>query len=325
MGTEVSKESLSKIRKVALRKVWPQEASDFTPWLEEHLGELGEALGMELEASERESRVGSRSLDIMATDSSGRTVIIENQLQRSDDNHLGRLLIYTAGKDADFIIWIAKDFEDEHLQVLQWLNQQTGPKTQFFGVAIELWKIDNSRPAPFFRVVAAPNDWGKRKVSPSPRYREFRQRLEETLEIAGLPFQSGGKHKNPWLAIYHVDGLHYSIDFRDNIYFSLQLDTGGGQSLEWCQTSFDRLQRDRARIEDRLGELKWTRKWGRKRGRGSKIVSYYPGSFSDQTDSWTEVHKWAINRYRLFREVFEPYRKDLMSSPLSRTAQEPDD
>ncbi|MYF26892.1 MAG: hypothetical protein F4211_06235 [Acidimicrobiia bacterium] len=186
MGTEVSQKSLSKIKKVALRKVWPQEASDFTPWLEEHLGELGEALGIELEASERESRVGSRSLDIMATDSNGRPVIIENQLERSDDDHLGRLLIYAAGKDANVIIWIARDFEDEHWQVLQWLNQRTGTDTQFFGVAIEVWRIDDSRPAPYFKVVVAPNDWRKRNVSRKPRYREFRQRLEEKLKLSPI-------------------------------------------------------------------------------------------------------------------------------------------
>ncbi|MYD05155.1 MAG: DUF4268 domain-containing protein [Acidimicrobiia bacterium] len=324
MGTEVSKESLSKIRKVALRKVWPQEASDFTPWLEEHLGELGEALGIELEASERESRVGSRSLDIMATDSNGRPVIIENQLERSDDDHLGRLLIYAAGKDADFIIWIARDFEDEHWQVLQWLNQRTGTDTQFFGVAIEVWRIDDSRPAPYFKVVVAPNDWRKRNVSRKPRYREFRQRLEEKLKLEpDLPLLPGSNHNKPWLAIYHVDGLNYSIDFRDRIYFSFQLDTRGAPSLEWCRSSFDRIKEDRDGIEDKLGKLEWIREW--QRNRGSAIVSHHTESFSDLTYTWPEVHQWAINRYRLFREVFEPYREELLSSPLSRAAQEQDD
>ena len=104
----MSEESLSKIERVALRKVWPNEASDFTPWLADHITDLGEALGIELETQERESPVGSRSLDIMATDSSGRPVIIENQLTCSDGDHLGRLLIYAAGKDADVVIWLPR-------------------------------------------------------------------------------------------------------------------------------------------------------------------------------------------------------------------------
>ena len=301
--------------------MWPNEASDFTPWLADNLTGLGKALGIELETQERESPVGGRSLDIMATDRSGRAVIIENQLEYSDGDHLGRLLIYAAGKDADVIVWIARDFEDEHWQVLQWLNQRTGIQTKFFGVAIELWTIDDSRPAPYFRVVAAPNDWRKRNVvprSPRKRYREFRERLEEELRLEpDLPLGPGrNPRNNPWLALDHVDGLHYSIDFPDRIYVSFQLKARGDRGLEWCHAAFDRLQGDKDRIEDKLGELEWVRRW--QRTRGSTIISYYPEHFSDLTDSWAEVHRWTIERYRLFREVFEPYRQELLSSPLAR-------
>ena len=321
VGSEVSQRRLSKIRKVALRSMWPNEASDFTPWLADNLTGLGEALGIELETQERESPVGGRSLDIMATDRSGRAVIIENQLEDSDGDHLGRLLIYAAGKDADVIIWIARDFKDEHWQVLQWLNQRTGTQTKFFGVAIELWKIDDSRPAPYFRVVAAPNDWRKRNVVPRSqrkRYSEFRERLEEKLRLEpDLPLGPGrNPRNNPWLALNHVDGLHYSLDFPDRIYVSFQLKARGDRGLEWCHAAFDRLQGDKDRIEDKLGELEWVRRW--QRTRGSTIICYYPEHFSDLTDSWAEVHRWIIQRYRLFREVFEPYRQELLAGPLSR-------
>ena len=316
----MSEQSLSRIEKVALRKVWANEARNFTPWLADHISELGEALGIELETQERESPVGSRSLDIMATDSSGRPVIIENQLAHSDGDHLGRLLIYAAGKDADVIIWVAEDFAEEHWQVLQWLNQRTGTQTKFFGVAVELWKIDNSRPAPYFRVVAAPNEWRKRNVTPRTsrkQYREFRRGLEDQLTSeTGLPFTPGDDHTNPWLAISHTYGLNYSVDFADRIFFSFQLDTRGGQSLEWCQWAFDRLEAEKDAIETALGELQWERRW--QRTRGSTIVSHYPERFPDVADSWTEVYRWVTERYRAFREVFEPYREDLLDSPLSR-------
>ena len=161
-----TEQPLANIESVALREVWPNEASNFTPWLAEHITELGEALGIPLETGETESPVGSRSLDILATDTnSGHPVIIENQLSYSDGDHLSRLLIYAAGKDADVVIWIASEFEEEHWLVLQWLNQRTGTETKFFGVAIEVWRIDGSPAAPYFRVVAAPNDWRKRNVN----------------------------------------------------------------------------------------------------------------------------------------------------------------
>jgi hypothetical protein len=321
----MSEQSLSRIEKVALRKEWPNEASDFTPWLADHIAELGEALGIELETQERESPVGSRSLDIMATDSGGRPVIIENQLTLSDGDHLGRLLIYAAGKDADVIIWVAEDFSEEHWQVLQWLNQRTGAQTKFFGVAVELWKIDSSRPAPYFRVVAAPNEWRKSYVKPRTsrkHYREFRRGLEERLlSETYLPFTPGSDHTKPWLLISRLDGLGYSVDFADRIYVSFQLDTRGrgGQSLEWCHWAFDQLEADNDAIETELGELKWQRRW---RKRGSTIMSHYPERFSDVADSWTEVHRWVTETYRQFREVFEPYREDLLASPLSRIKRE---
>ena len=322
MGSEMGQQSLSRMKRVALRNVWPNEAIHFTPWLADHIAELGEALGIELEMLERESPVRSRSLDIMATDSSGRPVIIENQLTYSDGDHLGRLLIYAAGKDADVIIWIVREFEEEHWQVLQWLNQRTSTQTKFFGVVIEVWRIDDSQPAPYFRVVAAPNDWRKRNIilqPPRKRYREFRRRLEEKLRLEpDLPLEPGSDHNKPWLAISHVEGLNYSVDFPDRIFFSFQLDTRGNQGLEWCHSSFDRLERDKDAIESALGVLEWSRRW--QRDRGSTIVSYYPENFSDLSDSWTEVHSWVVERYRLFREVFEPYRGELLSSSLSNTA-----
>lgn len=313
MGNEAIHGALSRIKRVELRSVWPNEARDFTPWLAKHIGELGEALGIELETQERESPVGSRSLDIMATEANGRPVVIENQLASSDGDHLGRILIYAAGKDADVIVWIARDFEDEHWQVLQWLNQRTDTQTRFFGVAIEVWKIDDSRPAPYFRVVAAPNDWRKRNVvrrTPKRRYREFRQRLEEKLKLeSDLPRGEWNNHNNPWLAIKHEEGLDYSIDFPNLIYFSFQI-TRRGRSLKWCHAAFDRLRQDRDHIESRLGPLEWTRRW--QKSRGSTIVSRYPERYSDLTDSWDDVHSWTIDRYRLFREVFEPYREELL-------------
>ena len=317
--SDVGQPPLSRIKRVALRSVWPSEADHFTRWLADHIAELGESLGIELETQERESSVGKRFLDIMATDSSGRPVIIENQLANSDGDHLGRLLIYAAGKDADVVIWIAKEFEDEHWQVLQWLNQRTDTQTKFFGVVIEVWTIDGSPPAPYFRVVAAPNDWRKRNVVSRPprrRFRRFRERLQEKLRLADLPLGPTSDHTKPWLAIQHLDGLNYSVDFRDRIFFSFQLDTRGNQSLDWCHWAFDRLEEDRSDIESILGDLEWERRW--QRDRGSTIMSYYPEDFSDLTDSWDEVHNWVVERYRLFRQQFEPYRQELLESSLSR-------
>ena len=161
--------NLAKIERVDLREAWPNEARDFTPWLAENIAELGEALGMDLELQETEASVGGYSLDVLATDlNQNRPVIIENQLETTDHDHLGKLLTYAAGYDANVIVWLTKDFRDEHRAALDWLNQRTGEDTQFFGVAVELLKIDNSRLAPHFNLVATPNEWRNRSYKTAP-------------------------------------------------------------------------------------------------------------------------------------------------------------
>ena len=182
---------LATIDKVDLRSVWENEAIDFTPWLGENLTALGEALGLDLELKAQEAPVGGFSLDVLAHEpNTNRPVIIENQLETTDHDHLGKLITYASGYDANVVVWITREFKDEHRQALDWLNQRSGEDTEFFGVVLEVWKIDDSRPAPHFRVVSAPNDWHKSSVkirstgeaSPQQeRYRAFFQKLIDAL------------------------------------------------------------------------------------------------------------------------------------------------
>ena len=311
---------IGRIQRVDLRAAWRREPEDFTVWLFDNISELGEALGMNLEATERESPVRNRSLDILATERpSGRPVIIENQLEISDNDHLARLLIYAAGKDADAVVWIAQEFEDEHWAVLQWLNARSGTDTRFFGVAIEALSIDNSRPAPHFRVVVAPNEWRKRNVGSQrahiramhSKYRDFRMELMEKLsENPSLPAASDADHSNPWLVLRRDEGMGYSVDFRNGFSVSLQLDTRDGVSLEWCHAAYDRLLGDRERIELQLDQLRWERDWQRNRG---SSISVDHGNQLEMLEhpEWGELHVWIAEQYERFLEVFEPYRTEL--------------
>jgi hypothetical protein len=179
-----------KITKLNLREIWPKEASDFTPWLADNISSLGEALGMELELKSKEAAVGDFSLDLLARDlGSGHTVIIENQLTQTDHDHLGKLLTYAAGFSASTVVWIAEIVRDEHRQALEWLNQRTDDETQFFGVAVEVFKIDDSKPAYSFKPVVFPNEWQKSKKrqvnanvsSKGEAYRNYFQSLIDEL------------------------------------------------------------------------------------------------------------------------------------------------
>ncbi len=142
---------LGKLEKVDLRDTWPNEATNFTPWLakQENLKLLGDNIGMDLEWIETEAHVGPFRADILCKDTSNDAfVLIENQLEPTDHIHLGQLMTYAAGLDTVHIIWVAKTFNDEHRAALDWLNRITMEGFHFFGVEIELWKIGESLPAP---------------------------------------------------------------------------------------------------------------------------------------------------------------------------------
>ncbi len=167
---------LGKLERVEPRTIWPNEANDFTPWLADNLDLLGEELGLDLEFDETESSVGDFSVDITAK-VSGRNavVIIENQLAATDHTHLGQLLTYASGKDADIVIWISPEFRDEHRQAIDWLNRRTDDSLEFYGVAINVKKIGKSLPAPKFSTVISPKTWNavhaekKTKAEDQPR------------------------------------------------------------------------------------------------------------------------------------------------------------
>jgi hypothetical protein len=156
MGTD-----LGILKKVIIRKKWPDEASDFTPWLarEENIEMLSLALGLELQVENIEVSVGPYSADILAKDAgTDRYVVIENQLKRTNHDHLGKLITYGSVLDASAVVWIASEFTEEHKKALDWLNDYTSDEISFYGVILELWQIDDSKPAVRFNVISKPAD-----------------------------------------------------------------------------------------------------------------------------------------------------------------------
>ena len=129
---------------------------------------LGEALGMELEVEAAlEHWVGSFRADILArsTEEADHRVLVENQFGRTDHKHLGQILTYLAGiEGAKTIVWIAETIAPDHRAAIDWLNSNTADEFSFFAIEIELWRIDNSSPAPRFNVIASPNHWTKKRA-----------------------------------------------------------------------------------------------------------------------------------------------------------------
>lgn len=154
---------LSKLEWVDPREAWKHEAQDFTPWLARNLGRLAEVLGIELEREGSEVYVGPYRADIVATDPrDGSRVLIENQLEDADLQHLGQLLAYLAGLEAKVVVWIAKDFDEPNLSAIRWLNDHTDDQYAFFAIRVRLARIGKSPLAPVFEVRQRPNNWDRR-------------------------------------------------------------------------------------------------------------------------------------------------------------------
>lgn len=155
---------LGKLEKGDLRAIWLHEAHDFTNWLsiESNLNQLGDEIGIDIKLIKTEADIGRYYVDILAEEeNTGKKIIIENQLEMTDHDHLGKIITYASGYDANIIIWIVKEVRDEHKQAIDWLNEHTDEKINFFAVKMELWKINDSPYAPKFQIISKPNNWAK--------------------------------------------------------------------------------------------------------------------------------------------------------------------
>ena len=133
-----------RIEKVPLRAVRLGEAADFTTWLEKNVEVLNDALEISLVSAEREQAAGAFSVDLLAEDANGHTVVIENQLGRSDHDHLGKLITYLSNFDAPTGIWIVGDPRPEHVTAMAWLNEGAA---DFYLLKADAIQIDGPPPA----------------------------------------------------------------------------------------------------------------------------------------------------------------------------------
>ena len=156
---------IGKLESVDVRKLWVHEQYDFSAWLakEANLSILVETLGISFTDVETEKFVGSYRCDIVAKDDNNKDkiVIIENQLERSDHDHLGKIITYASGLDASTIIWIVTNARTEHKSAIEWLNNNTISNITFFLIELKAYRIGDSLPAPKFEIAEMPNDFVK--------------------------------------------------------------------------------------------------------------------------------------------------------------------
>jgi len=320
--------NLGKLEKVNLRAAWNNEAGDFTPWLgeEENITLLGDAIGIELEVEAQEKAVGPFSADILCKDTvNDHWVLIENQLEKTDHTHLGQLMTYAAGLDAVTIVWIAGKFTDEHRAAIDWINDITEEGINFFGLEIELWKIDNSPVAPKFNIVCKPNDWSKsvkttaRKTELSDTKKlhlEYWTELGKYLEDNHSFIKCRTPRPQHWMN-FAIGRTHFKITARVNT----QKKEIGAYLCVYGEdkVAYYHLLREnyKERVEKKTGmELDWRELPNAKE---SHVETYLKAEPTDKS-KWSEQHLWLKNTIEELHKIFSPIIKELDASEYQENA-----
>ncbi len=295
-----------------LRMVWPHEALNFTPWLskEENLNVLADAVGLEITLDETESSVGDFSVDIFACETgTDRKIIIENQLEETNHDHLGKLITYASGKSADIIIWVVKRAREEHRAAIEWLNNHTDDKIGFFLVEIKLFQIGESAIAPKFEVIEKPNDWTKEIKKQTNSSPILQARLDYWMAFNDYAYESVAFSKefskrkattDHWMTL-SVGSSSYNITISQIRKYKHLL-------VEWFivddKNLYNALYLRKNEIEAEMGiELEWNELPEKK---ASRIIAIHDVDFENK-DEWKKHFDWIMDTAVKMKKAFKKY------------------
>ena len=320
--TTMEKKDLGVIKDISLRNIFKREAEEFTPWLNEHVSELNKILGIEIIDTQTEVPVGKFSLDILGTlAGSDKKVIIENQIEVTDHTHLGQLLTYASGIGAGIIIWVAKEFTEEHISALEWLNANMKDEVSFFGIAIRAIQIDDSKPALNFDIIVKPNEWDrtlksvKTSSDTNVHYLNFYTELVDHYARVNPNWKRKDAQPQNWLQFGAGKGGFYfgwSFGYSGSTkIFRTELYIDAGDEVT-NKDYFDILMAQKIKIEAEIGHpIKWERLDNRRACRIvlQKDIDYTINNISAQERN--NLLEWAVKSMTSFSQVFSKYIKDL--------------
>ena len=304
---------IGKLKEVDIRELWKHEQYDFSEWLskKENIENLNEILGLTLIDISKETYVGAYRCDLFAKDeTTGIKVIIENQLEVSNHDHLGKIITYASGLDAKVVVWIVKEAREEHRSAIEWLNNNTNSSVNFFLIEIHAYKIGESDPAPMFQVVEQPNDFIKNNKSTNrdesmnksqSQRIEFWNQFNNVVIERGKPFNIRKATTDHWYNVaIGTSDAHIDITLvnKDSL-IGVELYITDNKEL------FDKLYERKDEIEQELGfNLDWRRLDNSK---ASRIVYHIKGLNFDDHSNYNELMNKTIDLAVLMRNVFKKY------------------
>lgn len=306
---------LGKLTEVNVRDLWKHEQYDFSAWLakEENIEELGNVIGLNLVDVNTEVYVGAYRCDLVAKDeTTGIKVIIENQLEVTNHDHLGKIITYASGLDAKVVVWIVKEAREEHKSAIEWLNNNTLSNIAFFLIEIHAYKIGDSLPAAKFEMVEKPNDFikntqgnnsnGELNKSQAERL-EFWELFNTVVAEKGKPFSIRKASTDHWYDVaLGITEAHISITLvnKSNI-IGIEVYIRDDKEL------FDVLLEKKDEIEEQAGiSFCWERLDGKK---ASRIKYTIGGLDFDDHSNYHDLMVEVIDKVVIMRNVFKKYVK----------------
>ena len=302
------------LKEVDIRDLWKHEQYDFSDWLakDENIAYLNDILGLTLVDVNKEAYVGSYRCDLVAIDETdGTKVIIENQLEASNHDHLGKIITYASGLDAQVIVWIVKQAREEHRSAIEWLNNNTNKHVNFFLIELHAYKIGDSDPAPKFEVVEQPNDFikgskntpsGSNEMNKSQVERlTFWNMLNDEIVAHGKPFNIRKATTDHWYDVaIGNSNCHLSITLvNSESFIGLELYIDNNKDL------FDALYKYKDDIESETDIIfDWQRLDDKK---ASRILYKMLGLNFDDHSNYHELMEESISKILVMRKVFKTY------------------
>ena len=305
--------AIGKLEEVDIRELWKHEQYDFSEWLskKENIENLNDILGLTLVDISKETYVGSYRCDLFAKDeTTGIKVIIENQLEMSNHDHLGKIITYASGLDAKVVVWIVKEAREEHRSAIEWLNNNTNSNINFFLIEIHAYKIGNSDNAPMFQVIEQPNDFIKNNKSinsndtmnkSQSQRLEFWNQFNNVLVERGKPFNVRKATTDHWYNVaIGTSDAHIDITLvnKDSV-IGVELYITDNKEF------FDKLYQRKDEIENDLGfKLDWRRL---NNSKASRIVTFIKGLNFDDHSNYNELINKTTDLVVLMIDTFKKY------------------
>ncbi len=302
---------IGKLQRVPLIEVWKNEALDFTPWLRDNIDVLNDVLDLFLSNAEREQSAGDFSVDLVAEDEAGNPVIIENQLKKSDHDHLGKLITYLTAINARQAIWIVAYPRPEHVAAISWLNESSA--ASFYLLKVEAVKIGESLPAPLLTLIVGPSEVGIAvggiKEGIAERYglrRRFWEALIERAKDRTKLHTNLTPGPSNWMGTgAGKAGITYQYNIRQHDTMVLLYIDLGKDSYDQNKDVFDTFYASKDAIEADFGDtLEWERLDDRKSCRIMKTIDL--GGYRDE-DKWPEVHDAMIDAMIRLEKALRPH------------------